>query len=86
MNPIRFLIMVLSCILWFSDFMLHYEIFSAGNSGAAGQTIWNIIFGSTLTSSVVTGSSGTGSGSTSVANYFINVTIELGDLGNARFF
>jgi len=29
--------------------MLHYEIFSAGNSGAAGQTIWNVIFGSTLT-------------------------------------
>ncbi|KAJ6891270.1 choline/ethanolaminephosphotransferase [Populus alba x Populus x berolinensis] len=59
---------------------------SAGNSGAVGQTIWNVIFGSTLMNTVVTGSSGTGSGSTSVTNYFIYVTIELGDLGNARFF
>lgn len=58
----------------------------AGNSGAVGQTIWNVIFGSTLMNTFVTGSSGTGSGSTSVTNYFIYVTIELGDLGNARFF
>ncbi|KAJ6982284.1 hypothetical protein NC653_025406 [Populus alba x Populus x berolinensis] len=61
-------------------------ILKSGNSGAVGQTIWNVIFGSTLMNTFVTGSSGTGSGSTSVTNYFIYVTIELGDLGNARFF
>ncbi|KAG6757835.1 hypothetical protein POTOM_038161 [Populus tomentosa] len=62
-------------------------ILKSGNSGAVGQTIWNVIFGSTLMmNTVVTGSSGTGSGSTSVTNYFIYVTIELGDLRNARFF
>ncbi|KAG6759702.1 hypothetical protein POTOM_036187 [Populus tomentosa] len=72
--------------VWFSSVCKENSDKKTGNSGAVGQTIWNVIFGSTLMNTFVTGSSGTGSGSTSVTNYFIYVTIELGDLGNARFF